>query len=257
MDRQDPGKCRSKDRLLLLLLKGWRRMPPAPETCRKTLTVSCLLYLSSALPLSHFTAPAFFINRCVPRKVDKRGLCEVMAAVKQKLSPLQQVSQRPPQHLFLDFSASFLLHLYFIIKLGLCYWLLSSTSNRFWFKGYYSLFLSLTVNSSVLCCRDDRKSHDTYVEDQCLHGGWCKSGPRWTDLMSGYPHEQRPPAGLGLSTNYRCSHLPISFHGHPCSTFFSLPSTFQRELKWNGGIITHTHARTPARTQWLTASKEP
>lgn len=45
---------------------------------------------------SHFTVLASLNNRCAPPKLDKRGLCEVIAAVKQKLSPLQQqVSPRP------------------------------------------------------------------------------------------------------------------------------------------------------------------
>lgn len=80
------------------------------------------ILLALSLPLSHFTALASFINRCVPPKVDKRGLCEVIAAVKQKLSPLQQqVSPIPPQFLFLYFPTSSLLHLYLIIKAGPIY----------------------------------------------------------------------------------------------------------------------------------------
>lgn len=106
MNRRDPGKYRSKHRLLLLLLKGWRRTPRVPEMCRKTATASCSSYLSPALSLVLLFLPPS-TKDVFPPKVDKGGLCGVIAAVKQKLSPLQQqVSPRAPQLLFLSFPAS-------------------------------------------------------------------------------------------------------------------------------------------------------
>lgn len=61
MNRWDPGKYRSKHRLLPLLLKGWRRMPLGPEMCRKTVTVSCSSCLSPTFSLSFYCS-------CLPQQ---------------------------------------------------------------------------------------------------------------------------------------------------------------------------------------------